>query len=286
MLYCDNCGGSKGWPTDTLVRTAGSCDICGNNTYCNVLPIDRLDPVKIDGIFAHTWCISLELSNICNMSHLHKRCPLSFHKYVGGSPNIILPTDVIKKIMDDLIWHGYKGMMCFSVYNEPLMDPRLLHLMHYLQDKSHGDIKAFLITNGTYLNQDIIVQLYDAGTSILWISGYSIEAIDRFNSYKVPDGMVVKIMDMREQVILHDTYTRDYIDSTVPCFAPLGQFIVRCTGDVVLCCRDFASHHTFGNVANQSIVDIISSKPVQDLYKELSAGRRTLDLCRRCNTSF
>ena len=42
MFYCNKCGKERGWPTDTLVRSYGPCEICGKSRECNDIPCSRL----------------------------------------------------------------------------------------------------------------------------------------------------------------------------------------------------------------------------------------------------
>jgi hypothetical protein len=35
MFYCNTCGEKKGWPTNTLLQSAGSCEICNKKVLCN-----------------------------------------------------------------------------------------------------------------------------------------------------------------------------------------------------------------------------------------------------------
>ena len=37
MFYCDHCAAQKGWPFPTLMRSAGSCEICKKHAPCNDL---------------------------------------------------------------------------------------------------------------------------------------------------------------------------------------------------------------------------------------------------------
>lgn len=101
--------------------------------------------------------VSIELSNLCNYSKIHTKCPL----YDEKEPQV-MPTYLIKKIIEELKDHNYKGTIMFSVYNEPLIDPRLFYLLDY-SIKQLKDIKLHVLTNGFFLTQEVMDDLTDIG---------------------------------------------------------------------------------------------------------------------------
>jgi hypothetical protein len=42
MFYCDSCGLDRHWPTETLVRSRGRCELCDNTRLCNDVPSAQL----------------------------------------------------------------------------------------------------------------------------------------------------------------------------------------------------------------------------------------------------
>jgi len=38
MFYCQDCAEEKGWPTDTMVKSRGKCEICGELAICEDVP--------------------------------------------------------------------------------------------------------------------------------------------------------------------------------------------------------------------------------------------------------
>lgn len=49
MFYCNKCGEKRGWPTDTLFKSGGACEICGKRAVCNDVPSKYL-PIPGGGI--------------------------------------------------------------------------------------------------------------------------------------------------------------------------------------------------------------------------------------------
>ncbi len=38
MFYCNPCAEARSWPTDTLMRSRGRCELCGTGAICNDVP--------------------------------------------------------------------------------------------------------------------------------------------------------------------------------------------------------------------------------------------------------
>ena len=237
--------------------------------------------------FEHTGMISFELSNQCNKVCKSPRCPLTFYGKVGGEGKVIMSNDIFIETLLDIQQYApdYSGFIGYSIYNEPTLDPRLTSFIE-LTAKILPKARPMVITNGSYLNQNIINELYAAGLNTLWISCYTSQILAEFQAYKYPAGLTVNVINQHILEIIDDTYTRPYLDLDKPCNAPLGHIAIRCNGDVHLCCRDYESRHVFGNLNNNTLVKIILEGEMHKLHSELVKGNRTLDICRRCNTSF
>lgn len=46
MFYCDDCGKRRDWPTDSLRRSYGPCEICKKGAACNDVPSSHLPAPK------------------------------------------------------------------------------------------------------------------------------------------------------------------------------------------------------------------------------------------------
>ena len=47
MFYCNKCGKKNGWPTDTLTKSEGPCEICNESAVCNDVPSSQLPYPKV-----------------------------------------------------------------------------------------------------------------------------------------------------------------------------------------------------------------------------------------------
>ena len=63
--------------------------------------------------------IAFELSNTCNLSQFHSKCPTSWYK-----EKIFLEENIIFKCLEELASVEFSGIIRFHRYNEPLLDKK------------------------------------------------------------------------------------------------------------------------------------------------------------------
>jgi radical SAM protein with 4Fe4S-binding SPASM domain len=243
--------------------------------------------MKGDELYKYTSQINFELSNICNRVREHPRCPLHFSKVAGGG-KVILPASVVYNTLEDIKQYKQSGTVdvCYSIYNEPLIDPRLLSFINRTKHIMGEMGRPFVITNGTYLDQTMMDELAEAGLNILWVTSYSKEEEKEFKQLQVPEGLTYYVIPFAPLQVIDKTYTQSVTRYSKPCGAPLSVICIRCNGDVILCCRDFESHEVLGNVLQEKLSTIISKGRMHQIREQLQAGIRALDICSRCITSF
>lgn len=220
--------------------------------------------------------VSFELSNLCNYSAAHKKCPAS-----RVTAKKTLPTEVVVKVLAEMSAIGYSGVFAFHRYNEPLMDPRLFTLI----EKAKGacpESKVLILSNGFYLTQTMADELSALGVGILAVSAYSRSEFERLSSLqvKIPYRVFCSVLDDRE-----DIYSGTPLDLKAGCLAPLRDLTVSVDGKIVLCCLDWQNRYEFGDLNRFSLSEIINGSDFIDRARELSQSGRTLDICRRCSMS-
>jgi len=217
--------------------------------------------------------IAFGLSDICNYAGIHKKCPLHLRKN-----KTVLPERVILRTMDELADVGFDGVMKFSVYNEPLIDPRLFRLIAYAKKRLDG-VRIDILSNGFYLTQELADELADLGVWVLEVSAYSPAEFERLR------GLDVRIPYHVAQVELDDrlkVYDSPVLSLKVPCQSPIRDLIVNEKGDVQLCCFDWKAMHTFGNIGDRKLGDILKGKDILAVHRGLAQGEKALHLCQRC----
>lgn len=217
--------------------------------------------------------ISFELSNICNYSSCHKKCPAS-----NVTEPKILSTAVISKVLTELATIRYSGVIAFHRYNEPLIDPRLFSLIQ-LSKQVCSESKILILTNGFYLTQQMADELDGLDIWVLAVSAYSNKEFKRLSAIRCrhPYKVFFSKLDNRQ-----DIYTSKPLDLPSSCLAPLRDLTINAAGKLSLCCMDWQNKYEFGDVSNQMLSDIISSPECLQVAEELGRSVRRLDICRRC----
>lgn len=123
--------------------------------------------------------IYFELSNICNYSAIHTKCPASIIKNKS-----VMDSNVYKNVISDLSKIDFEGFISFHRYNEPLMDPRLISFISYARHKIPKS-KLRILTNGYYLTQEIADELVASGLSLLEVTAYFEHEFQRLKNIKI-----------------------------------------------------------------------------------------------------
>lgn len=225
----------------------------------------------------HTKRISFELSNICNYSYVHVKCPLNFRPPVS-----IMPKKIVMDTLEVLGKYDFSGMVSFHNYNEPGIDPRLMSFIE--QTKLYCPKSCiYFSTNGFYLDQNLLQEYEEAGVNSLHISVYLDDEYRRLSRLKSKNMQLqIQRMSFDDRLNYYSCPEKKY---NAPCYAPLREIIINSKADVVLCCWDWKYKYKFGNLKDRSLEDILTSKEAVETYNNLSNGARSFDICKRCGYS-
>jgi radical SAM protein with 4Fe4S-binding SPASM domain len=211
--------------------------------------------VKRDGIPLFEQ-LCLESQSNCNRSCWF--CPRTYDrtgKYLdpaGKSVIRAMPTEKILDVLDQARALGFRGLVGFHHYSEPLLDPRNVMLAREAQRR------GLVPLDGVRLDFSAIGGRGGrAGTSM---------AIPRA---VVPTDARMTVPDL--------TFRNG------PCERPLIRMIIQWDGDVCNCCEDTSGAFELGNVYRSSLEDLWFSARHARIVKDLAAGRRDrYSLCRHC----
>ncbi len=108
----------------------------------------------------HFTHIDIETTTYCNRRCSY--CPNSvFERGLRKNKHLMAPV-LFRKIVDELVDIGFKGILCPFLYGEPLTDSRLISFMQYAHARLPGSQLA-IFTNGDFLTPTLLEQLYAAG---------------------------------------------------------------------------------------------------------------------------
>lgn len=235
---------------------------------------------KTGNIFGNFEEIAIMLSNLCNYSLLHPQCPAS-----KIEKKEILSSKIVYKLLDELSNIGFNGGVCFHIYNEPTIDPRLFKFIEYAK-RVMPKCTVRLYSNGYYLNQLMIDEYIEAGVGAINTTGYGKMEFDRLTSYNASIPYSVLFGNLDERLNYYNENEKDNLFIGEKCRTFLNQICVYSNGDIGLCCLDYKHPYGFGNVENESLESILSSKKIVELQSRLLEGNRSdCSLCRNCGWS-
>ena len=236
---------------------------------------------KTNDLYHNTLEVAIMLSNLCNYASIHQRCPANCIK-----TKEIMPKDKVCQIMDELGDSGYKGSICFHIYNEPTMDPRLFMFIKYAKNKM-PTCKVRIYSNGYYLNKMMTDEFHDIGADALVTTGYGIEEYERLIDIGVEYPYSVVWGNLDERM---DWYNRENTGGgvyTAKCSSLLKQVCIYSNGEIGTCCLDYKTPYRLGNIFESSLKEVLNNRKVIGFQNELLRGDRSrFPICGNCHWSI
>lgn len=222
--------------------------------------------------------ITIELSNRCNYATWHKLCPTSTYREVK-----ITPLKIIKEIVAELkrVKWGEDKVMAFHVYNEPGIDPRLYWIIDHVTQQLPG-IKPYLMTNGWYMNGELMRELIGVGLSKATITMYSKAELTRLKPQIIDLPQVhIHIGNLKEKLLSPG----DGPDGYKQCFSPFCDLTIRSPGLIGMCCLDYDNTVTFGDLSKDPLSTILKREESRmgKLNEDLKRRVRTEAVCKLCH---
>ncbi len=239
---------------------------------------NNIDRFKKSGkIYGNFGEVAIMISNLCNYAMIHPQCPASMVK-----AKEIMPAKMVYKIIDELAASNYEGDICFHIYNEPTIDPRLFLFIQYAKEKIEKCIVR-VYSNGYYLDQNLIEEFCDIGMGALNTTGYGQAEFERLIHLEVPVPYSVIYGHLDERLDWYDDSSINSSSRKRECYTFLNQICIYSNGDIGLCCLDYKHSYNLGNVYKNTLQEILDSENVIIFQKELMEGKRTrYTLCRNC----
>jgi len=249
--------------------------------------------------------LQIESQSNCNRACWF--CPRTYDrtgKYLDAAGKPVLrqmPTAKILGLLDEAQALGFRGLVGFHHYSEPLLDPRNTLLA---QEAKRRGMVPYLHTNGDVLRRDedlceavrsiyafIVVGLYDYRTNDeleaakqFWherLAGANLE----FSPIGLSGGRSSHSIGVPRALVPPDRRMTlpDLTFRNAPCHRPLIRMLVQHDGQVCLCCEDTSGAFGLGNVNDRPLADIWFSDHHARIIQDLQAGRRDqYALCRTC----
>lgn len=249
-----------------------------------------------------SW-IDLNLTELCNRACVF--CP-RVDPELYPNQALHMGLELVRKITRDLRELDYRGAVVLCGYGEPMLHPRFVEVVDIL---AHNDWRLELVTNGDRLTVEtlqrireqidcIVVSMYDGPDQVAHFeevfrrgdpAGWNLQRDGLYETYvlrdrwhTVADAFGLKLTNRAGTVAVGD---QDAIPAPGrPCNYLAYQMTVDWNGDVLLCPQDWHKKVKFGNLAQQSIMEVWTGRQMSARRLRLLEGRREASPCNGCNT--
>lgn len=165
--------------------------------------------------------LQLETSAYCNAKCIF--CPYPQMK----RPHGFMDMHLFHKIIDDAAHIPLIEDITLTGLGEPLLDKHIIERIRYIRQKVPFNVTITAYTNGTYLTEQMAMDLVDAGISILYVSMNAIDARRRSAIMKLDDFEKVvaqtrraieifKTFGSNQTVVVKAIQEKDLMESTDP----------------------------------------------------------------------
>lgn len=145
-----------------------------------------------------------------------------------------------------------------------------------------ANVEIFLTTLGTRTKPRAIVKLVKMNTNRRQVEGFK-RRWSKYNCLVFITWLSTWAGQMDHLKRLSDTLSPKLNSSRTPCADVWYRMAVKSSGDVVLCCYDYAGTYPIGNVRNQSVAEIWNSDSVNFAREVHSFGDYNhLEMCNSC----
>ena len=231
--------------------------------------------------------VELETTTACNRTCSY--CPNSVFDRGSIHNENLMEEATFRTIVDQLASLGFWGRLSPHFYGEPLLDKRLPELMAYAR-KRLPYTKLVIFTNGDLLAPTVYDTLLEAGVDGFLVTQHGPKPppnIVRLRRHRDEQGARVPL-DYRvftsETELSNRAGLVDHaaLETKTDCSLPSENVTIDYQGNVILCCNDYHSTVTFGNVREQHLAEIWRSEKYKTLRRNLRHGDFELEICKKC----
>jgi radical SAM protein with 4Fe4S-binding SPASM domain len=245
--------------------------------------------------------VELNTTELCNRKCVF--CP-RVNPEVYPNRSLHLSAECAAKVASDLAGFDFRGRISFSGFGEPILNrtfPELVRIVRASLPYSQIDTN----TNGDKLTPELIVRLYEAGLTYVYVNMYDgpeqrphFEAL--FASagidparYRLrphwggPEDGYGLIINNRSGMLVSPAFSDATLAAALqrPCYYPFSHAMIDWNGDLLLCSNDWGRALVIGNVLERNLADLWMSEAMLDVRRRLIAGDRRHKPCATCNVN-
>ncbi len=267
---------------------------------------------------------SVKVVNIETFSYCNRKCSYCPVSLLILKERNYLNQDIFESIIKDLSLIDYSNKISLNLYNEPLSDNSIFDTIKYIRKYLPRAI-IFFNSNGDYVTKDILEKLVVCGLNSINItlhvsptSSYNDRdseiALEKFYSKL---NMDFKIDSRKDNEYIRTSFSLKNLKVSVvtsnygeygesragsisnlinnrvrnwPCARPYREFTIFSNGHAYPCCQIYAPldnlKNSLGDLKNNNIFEIFSSKIMVDLRKHLFDYSNKKNPCSKCTEPF
>ncbi len=224
--------------------------------------------------------VNIETSSHCNRTC--RTCPNAMHPRPPG----ILEMDVLRNVARQLMHIGFRGEVAFTGYNEPLLDDRIGSILRLFR-RTLPNNPLSVYSNGDFLTPDVLracvqarvhlnLTLHD-GITDAWKARLKQMARTEARWVRMRTNMQAGVLSTRGGLV---HVPRRHVLRT--CILPATELTLDYGGNYVLCSDDFHGSVSWGNAANNEIMDVWNRSDYAEARRALRSGKAAFAICKHC----
>ena len=247
--------------------------------------------------FSH---IEFSICDLCNRVCVF--CPRA-NPDVYPNNNEHMSIELYTKIIRELAEEHYQGSLSFSGFSEPLLHKQLDDFIRCTKEWLPNN-ELRMNTNGDKLTAERVRELYDLGLNTIIISLYDgPEQIEPFKEmarkagvpedwlmlrarfFPEEEGFGITLSNRAGMVTELEHLGIKALEEAAerPCHYPLYIMMVDFDGRVLLCAHDWGKRLTCGDLNNQTVTEVWSSRITDRARRRLMGGDRKFSPCDVCD---
>lgn len=232
--------------------------------------------------------VELETTTACNRRCSY--CPNSAFDRGLLRNEARMSDEVYDTLLGQLADVDFTGRLSPHFYGEPLLDERLEGWISRCRSRIPL-AKIVVFTNGDYLDVPRYLSLVQAGVDGLLVTQHSqaelvgVTAVQAYRRQRGSDGVRFDFRAFDDDTELSNRgglVQHQVLERKTDCKIPAENITIDHRGNVVLCCNDYHSAHSFGNIATEHLLDIWNKPELRQLRRRLKRGQFDLEICKRC----
>jgi MoaA/NifB/PqqE/SkfB family radical SAM enzyme len=231
--------------------------------------------------FANVKSISIQTIDYCN-----RKCAWCPNSHMKKTRDSLMSWDILNRVLDEIESIKFDGRIHLYLLEEPLCDDRIVDIIALVKKRLPKNV-IYISTNGDYLDTKIMVKdLFNAGLSELSVMMYDDLNMERLIKYSAdPRIALIKKEEMGDCWYNRGGHINVKCDFQVEtCEWLFHKAYITRKGELIVCCSDYDYEVIYGNLMDQSLMDIWLS-PKYKLYRiaHFFKHGQVLPLCDRCN---